>query len=191
MGQGGLKAHGIQKARIHLTDAWIQTSQCCHQDHLQTLLSYPFALFSSFCETLGSTPVGKVILFFSGCLRQNPRINIDWTLLTLPLGQVVILTIVNNMTWCFSWPIVNLMRTPRSMINANGCTYMKCRSLLGNYQVTINRRKRNGCWMTKSTNVHPNFWGRVPLDYHLAQISNFRKEDIVGLTVFLHNTSQN
>lgn len=127
---------------------------------------------------------GKSHSLFSGCLRWNPRINIDWTLLTLPLGQVVILTIVNNMTWCFSWPIVNLMRTPRSMTNANGCTYMKCRSLLGNYQVTINRRKRNGCWMTKSTNVHQNFWGWVPLDYHLAQISNFRKEDIIGLTFF-------
>lgn len=50
-------------------------------------------------------------------------------------------------------------------------------------QVTINRRKRNGCWMTKSTNVHQNFWGRVPLDYHLAQISNFRKE-----TFFFHTT---
>lgn len=49
-------------------------------------------------------------------------------------------------------------------------------------QVTINRRKRNGCWLAKSTNVHQNFCGRISLDYNLAQISNFRKEDIVGLT---------
>ena len=49
-------------------------------------------------------------------------------------------------------------------------------------QVTINKRKRNGYWMAKSTNVHQKFCGRISLDYHLAQISNFRKEDIVGLT---------
>lgn len=67
----------------------------------------------------------------SGCLRLSPRSNLDWTLLTLPLGQVVILTIINNMTWCSSWPIINLMPAPRSMTNANGCTYMKCRSLVG------------------------------------------------------------